>query len=194
MLQYRPSRMINHFASKKAIQAFRVIILTNHSCGKFFFSSRLIILTNHSCGRKISAPTWKINHFSKNCFSTNETSTSVFFGVLFYGIGLVFPTQCTENVCSHHTFFVCTHQSAARPRLSVENPRPERAVCREARSNLKAGSPPFISAVFERVARGGEGAWFLSSHRCWERPRCPLEYPSTVVFFTWGTHDSPEQW
>ena len=45
-----------------------------------------------------------------------------------------------------------------RPRLSVENPRSERAVCREGRSNLKAGGPPFISAVFERVAGGGEGA------------------------------------
>ena len=187
--------MINHFASKKAIRAFRVIILTNHSCGKFFCSSRLIILTNHSCGRKISASTWKINHFSKKSFSTNETSTSVFFGAQLYCTCFIFPNPVHRKCLFSPHVFVCTHQSAARPRLFVENPRPERAACREACSNLKAGGPPFISAVFERVARGrGRGAWFLSSHRCWERPRCPLEYPSTVVFFTWGTHDSPEQW
>ena len=147
--------MINHFASKKAIQAFRVIILTNHSCGKFFFSSRPIISTNHSCGRNFSASTWKINHFSKNVFSTNETSTAVFFGAQFYCTGLVFPNPVHRKCLFSSHVFVCTHQSAARLRLSVENPWPERAVCREARSNLKAGGPPFISMVFERVARGG---------------------------------------
>ena len=30
--------MIDHFASKKAIQAIRAIILSNHSSGKFFFN------------------------------------------------------------------------------------------------------------------------------------------------------------
>ena len=189
--------MIDHFASKKAIQAIRAIILSNHSSGKFFSRSEQSFHSNHSSGRKFSAPTWKINHFSKNCFSTDETSTSVFFGVLFYGIGLVFPTQCTENVCSHHTFFVCTHQSATRPRLSVENPRPERVVFREAGSNLKAGGPPFISAVLERVAKGGEGdvisveTPLLGEASIKSMPTRIPKYGSVSYL---GTHDSPKQW
>ena len=66
-----------------------------------------------------------------------------------------FPNPVHRKCLFSPHVFVCTHQSAARPRLLVENPRPERAACREACSNLKAGGPPFISAVFERVARGG---------------------------------------
>ena len=149
--------MINHFASKKAIQAFRVIILTNHSCGKFFFSSRPIISTNHSCGRIFSASTWKINHFSKNVFSTNETSTAVFFGAQFYCTGLVFPNPVHRKCLFSSHVFVCTHQSAARLRLSVENSWPERAVCREARSNLKAGGLPLFPWCSNGLLGAGGG-------------------------------------
>ena len=93
--------------------------------------------------------------------------------------------------------FVCTHQSAARPRLFVENPRPERAVCREACSNLKAGGPPFISAVFERVAKGGEGGVIsvetplLGEASTKSMPTRIPKYGSASYL---GTHDSPEHW
>ena len=107
---------------------------------------------------------------------------------------LFFPTQYTESVCSPHTFFVCTHPTAPRPRLSVENPRSERAVYREGRSNLKAGAPPFISMVFERVARGGGRGDFCRATIGGRGLDAHYKYPSMVVLFSRGTQDSPEQW
>ena len=108
-----------------------------------------------------------------------------------------FSSESMYAAFVNSTFFVCTHQSAARPRLSVENPRPERVVFREAGSNLKAGGPPFISAVFERVAKGGEGGVIsvetplLGEASIKSMPTRIPKYGSVSYL---GTQDSPEQW
>ena len=62
------------------------------------------------------------------------------------------------------------------PRLTRQQlPRAERAVCREGRYFCRQ------PAARTCCLSGGPCPGFLSSHRCWERPR-PVEYLSTVVF------------
>ena len=174
--------------SKPSEQSFWAIILP----GSFFNGA-----SNHFTAIILAGEKFQRQH-EKTIISVkivvpprNINVSFLWSSVLRYSFSFSQPSTQKVFVLPTRFLFALT-----RPRLSVENPRSERAVCREGRSNLKAGGPPFISAVFERVAGGGEGAWFPSRHRCWESPLCPVlaRIPKYGSVSYLGTQDSPEPW
>ena len=125
--------MIDHFASKKAIQAIRAIILP----GSFFYGA-----SNHFTAIILAGENFQRQH-EKTIISVkivvpprNINVSFLWSSVLLYRFSFSQPS--TQKVFVLRTRFLF---ALTRPRLSVENPRSERAVCREARSNLKAGGP-----------------------------------------------------